>query len=85
MHLLNYTDALVLRCRVFDTFWQYQQQIDDTVWVRLHQIGTSLYEEDLVLGSGVAPMMVDFVTYPALAKYFTGCTGNLVGGTLDLQ
>ena len=26
-------------------------------------------------------MMVDFVTNPALAKYFTGFTGNLVGGT----
>ena len=71
---------LVLCCRVFDTFWQYQQKIDDTVWVRLHQIGTSLHEEDLVPGSGVAPMMVDIVTDPALARVFAGCTGNLVGG-----
>ena len=66
--------------RVFDTFWEYQQNIDDTSWNRLHQIGTNLYEEDLVPGSGVAPMMVDIVTDPALAGHFMRCTGNLVGG-----
>ena len=73
-------NGFILSGRVFDTFWEYQRQIDDTSWNRLHQIGTNLYEEDLVPGSGVASMMVNIVTDPLLAGHFTGCTGNLVGG-----
>ena len=66
---------------MFDTFWEYEQQIDDTVWLRQHLIGTILQEEDCVPGSGAAAMMVDIVNMTQLDPTdFAGCTGIILGG-----
>ena len=66
--------------RVFDTFWEYQQQIDDTVWLRQHLIGTILQEEDCMPGTGAATMMIDIVNATELGDFLGGCTGTLIGG-----
>ena len=72
-------------CRVFDTFLEYQQQIDDTVWLRQHLIGTILQEEDCVPGSGAAAMIVDIVNATELGGWPAGCTGILIGGKIPLN
>ena len=71
--------------RVYDTFFEYEQQIDDTVWVRQHLIGTILQEEDCVPESGAAAMVIDIVNATELEGWPVGCTGILTGGKVPLN
>ena len=77
--------VLIFIFRVFDTFWDYQQQIDDTIWLRQHLIGTILQEEDCVPGSGAAAMIIDIVNATELECYSASCTGILIGGKMPLK
>ena len=71
--------------REYDTFWGYQQTIEDTYWVRGHIIGTMLQEEDLEPGSGAAEMVTNMVNATEFENLGIGCTGILTGGKAFLR
>ena len=66
-------------CRVFDTFWEYKQQVDDDVWARIHLLGKNYQEEDCVPGLGATAAITNIVNATEQNRFVTGGILNLVG------